>query len=129
MPIFSCFRMARVRARIMDIQYLCGSAPFKVPAKPWIKATDSDDLVSHLVSLYMTWGYPFYAFFCRDTFLKHMGAGNLHSDFCSPFLVNALLANACVSSMSLFSFPVSLNRVSLTFLALLGLFRGVQLTW
>lgn len=87
----------RSRPRIMDIQYLCGSAPFKVPAKPWTTVTDSDDLVSHLVSLYMTWGYPFYAFFCRDTFLKHMRSGNLNSDFCSPFLVNALLANACVS--------------------------------
>ena len=93
------------RSRIMDIQYLCGSAPFKVPARPWTTVTDSDDLVSHLVSLYMTWGYPFYAFFCRDTFLKHMGSGNLNSDFCSPFLVNALLANACVRSRLLGSFP------------------------
>lgn len=87
------------RPRFMDIRYLCRRIPFKVPAKPWTTVTDSDDLVSHLVSLYLTWGYPFYAFFCRDTFLKHMSEGNPNSDFCSPFLVNALLANACVSSL------------------------------
>lgn len=87
----------RARPRVMDIQYLCGIAPYSVPANPWTTVTDSDDLVSHLVSLYLTWGYPFYAFFCRETFVKHMRSGQLNSDFCSPFLVNALLANACVS--------------------------------
>lgn len=87
----------RARLRVMDIQNLCGTAPYRVPARPWTTVTNSDDLVSHLVSLYLTWGYPFYAFFCRETFLKHMRSGRLNSDFCSPFLVNALLANACVS--------------------------------
>jgi hypothetical protein len=86
------------RPQIMDIHYLCGIAPYKVPAKPWTKVTDDDDLVSHLISLYMTWDYPFFAFFDRETFLQHMAKGNLNSDFCSPFLVNALLANACVSA-------------------------------
>lgn len=92
------------RPMALDIPYLCSSAPYSVPAKPWTTVTDSDELVSHLVSLYLTWGYPFYAFFCPETFLKHMKRGNLNSDFCSPFLVNALLANACVSSG-----PQSLN--------------------
>lgn len=90
------------RPHTMDIRYLCDDAPCKVPAKPWTNVTDDDDLVSHLVSLYMTWDYPFYAFFDRRTFLENMEKGNLNSDFCSPFLVNALLANACVS----LSFPV-----------------------
>ncbi|CAG7926144.1 unnamed protein product [Penicillium olsonii] len=83
------------RPQAMDIQYLCDNAPCKVPAKPWTNVTDDDELVSHLVSLYMTWDYPFYAFFDRTTFLENMEKGNLNSDFCSPFLVNALLANAC----------------------------------
>ncbi|KAJ5788218.1 pathway-specific regulatory protein [Penicillium paradoxum] len=85
----------KFRPRSMDIRYLCGSAPYKVPARPWTNVTHDDDLVSHLVSLYMTWDYPFFAFFDRDTFLDHMAKGKLNSDFCSPFLVNALLANAC----------------------------------
>ena len=86
------------RPQIMDIRYLCGSAPYRVPAKPWTSVTDDDDLVSHLISLYMTWDYPFYAFIDRETFLVHMRNGSLHSDFCTPFLVNAMLANACVST-------------------------------
>jgi hypothetical protein len=85
------------RSQMMDINYLCQSAPYRVPAKPWTNVTDDDDLVSHLVSLYMTWVYPFYAFFDGKSFIEDMQKGNLNSDFCSPFLVNALLANACVS--------------------------------
>ncbi|KAJ5748912.1 pathway-specific regulatory protein [Penicillium nucicola] len=85
----------RLRPQIMDIRFLCGSAPYKVPAKPWTNVTDDDDLVSHLISLYMTWDYPFYAFIDRKTFLAHMRNGSLYSDFCTPFLVNAMLANAC----------------------------------
>jgi hypothetical protein len=86
------------RPQIMEIRYLCGSAPYRVPAKPWTSVTDDDDLVSHLISLYMTWDYPFYAFIDRETFIAHMRNGSLHSDFCTPFLVNAMLANACVST-------------------------------
>lgn len=89
--------LPRVRPSALDVRYLCENAPVRVPARPWTTVTDSDDLVSHLVSLYLTWGYPFYAFLCPTTFVKHMQLGNLQSDFCSPFLVNPLLANACVS--------------------------------
>ncbi|PYH95651.1 pathway-specific regulatory protein [Aspergillus ellipticus CBS 707.79] len=85
----------RFRPQIMDIRFLCGSAPFRIPAKPWTSVTDDDDLVSHLVSLYLVWDYPFYAFFDRQSCVKDMARGNIKSDFCSPFLVNALLANAC----------------------------------
>ncbi|KAJ5946422.1 hypothetical protein N7454_003261 [Penicillium verhagenii] len=109
----------RARPRIMDIQYLCGVAPYSVPASPWTSVTDSDDLVSHLVSLYLTWGYPFYAFFCRETFIKHMRSGQLNSDFCSPFLVNALLANACFYSdySEAYSLPGDVKSKGAHFLA------------
>jgi hypothetical protein len=88
------------RPQVMDIQYLCVDAPYRVPAQPWTNVTTDSDLVSHLVSLYFTWDYPFNTFFDRDVFLKHMIGGNINSEFCSPFLVNALLANACVSRTS-----------------------------
>ncbi|KAJ5128832.1 hypothetical protein N7526_006998 [Penicillium atrosanguineum] len=111
--------LPRARPRVMDIQYLCNTAPVRVPARPWTTVTDSDDLVSHLVSLYLTWGYPFYAFFCRDTFVKHMQLGHLNSDFCSPFLVNALLANACFYSdyAEAYSLPGDVKRKGAHFLA------------
>ncbi|KAL3465745.1 pathway-specific regulatory protein [Aspergillus heterothallicus] len=83
------------RPKVMDVHYLCDFAPFKVPAQPWTTATDDDALVSHLVSLYFAWDYPFYAFIDCDIFLEHMAKGDPYSDFCSPFLVNALLAQAC----------------------------------
>lgn len=67
--------MPQFRPQIMDIHYLCGSAPYRVPAKPWTSVTDDDDLMSHLVSLCMTWDYPFYAFFDRETLLEHMAKG------------------------------------------------------
>jgi hypothetical protein len=84
------------RPQVMDIHYLCDELPFRVPAQPWTNVTTDSDLVSHLVSLYFTWDYPSHSFLDRDVFLKHMAQGNLRSEFCSPFLVNALLSNACV---------------------------------
>ncbi|KAJ5975081.1 hypothetical protein N7481_008788 [Penicillium waksmanii] len=90
----------------MDLHYICDEAPIKVPAKPWTNVTDDDDLVSHLVSLYFTWDYPVHTFLDQDVFLKYMGAsgGNgagpepREGEFCSAFLVNALLSNACYFS-------------------------------
>ena len=80
----------------MDIHYLCDEAPMQVPASPWTIVTNDADLVSHLVSLYFTWDYPFHGILDREVFLRHMQSGDLRSEFCSPFLVNALLSNACV---------------------------------
>ncbi|KAB8227453.1 Zn(II)2Cys6 transcription factor [Aspergillus alliaceus] len=83
------------RPKVMDIHYLCDEVPFRVPAKPWTTITEDADLVSHLISLYFTWDFPFHAFLDREVFLRDMAMGDLNSEFCSPFLVNALLANAC----------------------------------
>ncbi|KAJ5929790.1 hypothetical protein N7454_006740 [Penicillium verhagenii] len=86
------------RSKVMDIHYLCDEAPLKVPAHPWTTVTDDADLVSNLVSLYFTWDYPFQGGLDRDVFLKHMVSGDLRSEFCSPYLVNAMLSNACYFS-------------------------------
>ncbi|KAJ5632111.1 C6 transcription factor [Penicillium lividum] len=87
-----------IRSKVMDIHYLCDEAPLKVPARPWTNVTDDADLVSNLVSLYFTWDYPFQGGLDQDVFLKHMVAGDLRSEFCSPYLVNAMLSNACYYS-------------------------------
>ncbi|KAJ5688281.1 pathway-specific regulatory protein [Penicillium majusculum] len=107
---------------------LCNVAPVRVPARPWTTVTDSDDLVSHLISLYLTWGYLFYAFFCSDTFAKHMQSGHLNTDFCSPFLVNALLANACLYSdyTEAYSLPGDVKRKGAHFLAAAEWHLGLQ---
>lgn len=109
----------------MDIHYLCDDAPFKVPAKPWTNVTEDNDLVSHLISLYFTWDYPFYSFLDCEVFVRHMAAGNLESEFCSPFLVNAVLANACVS----FSPPLLLPSVLFFFFSFCVCFVLCVLWW
>ncbi|KAJ5189883.1 hypothetical protein N7472_008897 [Penicillium cf. griseofulvum] len=86
------------RRKVMDIHYLCDSAPCEVPAAPWTRVTADADLVSHLVSLYFAWDWPFSAVLDKEVFLRHMAKGVLGSEFCSPFLVNAMLSNACYFS-------------------------------
>jgi hypothetical protein len=73
---------------------LCEEPIFFAPAKPWTTITDSDRLVSHLLSLYFTWNHPCYIWFDQNLFLADMIAGQ--SRFCSPLLVNSVLAHACV---------------------------------
>lgn len=58
--------------------------------------------VSHLISLWFSWSRPFYNWIDRELFLGDMRSGNLKSKFCSPFLVQCILAEACVSYSRLF---------------------------
>ncbi|RAK74309.1 uncharacterized protein BO72DRAFT_516876 [Aspergillus fijiensis CBS 313.89] len=57
-----------------------------------------DELVSHLISLWLTWSHPFYNWIDKELFLRDAQAGKLDSKFCSPFLVNCILAEACFHS-------------------------------
>jgi hypothetical protein len=90
------------RRKVMDIHYLCDDAPCAVPAEPWTRVTQDAGLVSHLVSLYFAWDWPFSAFLDKEVFLRHMRKAEIGSEFCSPFLVNAMLSNACVGFSFLF---------------------------
>ncbi|PYH92151.1 hypothetical protein BO71DRAFT_400803 [Aspergillus ellipticus CBS 707.79] len=80
--------------RFLDVRRLADSPVYRVPAQPWTRVTDDDDLVSHLISLWLTWTYPFFDWLDRDLFLRDMQAGRLQCQFCSPFLVNAILSEA-----------------------------------
>ncbi|KAF7511200.1 hypothetical protein GJ744_005097 [Endocarpon pusillum] len=73
--------------------------PIPQLAYPWTTLA-SDEVVSHLVSLYFTWEQPCLQFVDKMAFLADMKAGDVarrHS-FCSPLLVSALLAQACLIS-------------------------------
>lgn len=85
----------RSRRRTMNIEDL-NNPPILVPAKPWTSVTDDDLLVSHLVSLWFTWVHQYHLFIDRDLFLRDMRAGKVGASFCSPFLVNVILSQACV---------------------------------
>ena len=84
----------------MDVKRITDMPVFQVPAKPWTTVTDDDAFVSHLISLYFTWQQPTFMWVDREPFLADMKAGKLGSRFCSPLLVNILLAVACVSPPS-----------------------------
>ncbi|GAB1198566.1 hypothetical protein APSETT444_007892 [Aspergillus pseudonomiae] len=84
--------------RILDAKRLSDQPLFQVPAKPWTSVVSDNDFVSHLVSLWLTWSHPFSNWVDRGQFVHDMQAGLLGAKYCSPFLVNAILAYACTYS-------------------------------
>lgn len=80
-----------------DPQRLADIPLFDVPAAPWTTVVEDAGLVSQLVSLWFTWFHPFSSWLDRDLFIRDMKSGDSRASFCSPFLVNAMLAVACVS--------------------------------
>ncbi|KAH8432729.1 putative C6 transcription factor [Aspergillus melleus] len=90
---------ARSVRRILDAKRLSDIPRFRVPAGPWTTVTEDDDFVSHLVSLWFTWCHPFCNWIDRSRFLRDMTAGSkAGAAYCSPFLVNIILADACAYS-------------------------------
>lgn len=73
--------------------------PCKVPANPWTTLTTDDSLVSHLVSIFLEWVNPSWRLVEEDLFVEAMQSGDLNSEYCSPFLVNAILSLAAVSQI------------------------------
>lgn len=92
-------RQAQSRASqsSLKIHRLIDQPLFNVTANPWSRVTKDDAFVSHLVSLWFTWHQPLFNWVDRELFIRDMQSRNLNSLYCSPFLVNAILANACVS--------------------------------
>jgi hypothetical protein len=71
--------------------------PTWVPAAPWLAGT-SDWMVSHLVSLFFAYLNQSWRYVEQDLFLKGMRSQNLNAEYCSPLLVNAMLALAALYS-------------------------------
>ncbi|KAK2007595.1 fungal-specific transcription factor domain-containing protein [Colletotrichum eremochloae] len=65
----------------------------KLPPEDWTKITDDGSLVQHLLALYFCWEYPTFASLSKEHFLRDFQNG-VHR-YCSPILVNALLALGC----------------------------------
>lgn len=86
------------RLRPMDVKWLLDNPRWKVPAQPWTRISDNDDFVSHLVSLYFTWHNITLNWNDHELFLMDMDKGQLGARFCSPSLVNSILAVACARS-------------------------------
>lgn len=59
----------------------------------WTEVSHDESLVQHLLALYFCWEYPTFASLSKEHFLKDFQAGRPR--YCSPILVNALLALGC----------------------------------
>lgn len=63
------------------------------PPEMWTNITNDGNLVQHLLALYFCWEYPAFASLSKEHFLLDFQAGRHR--YCSPILVNALLALGC----------------------------------
>lgn len=81
------------RHRGMD-QILTPEVPqMPTAASTWTDITSNASFVQHLLALYFCWEYPTFASLSKEHFLKDFQAGRPR--YCSPMLVNALLALGC----------------------------------
>ncbi|KAJ5120652.1 uncharacterized protein N7515_010040 [Penicillium bovifimosum] len=60
----------------------------------WTQVTDDDSLISHLMTMYFTWHYPFFTILSKNLFYRDYIRG-ISSSYCSALLVNAMLALGC----------------------------------
>jgi hypothetical protein len=65
----------------------------KSPSGTWTDITNDVNLVQHLLALYFCWEYPTFASLSKEHFLRDFQDGRHR--YCSPILVNALLALGC----------------------------------
>ncbi len=75
--------------------------PQEHPITSWSTVTTDPDLVMHLLNMYFTWHYTFFTtlsktLFYRDFVHGHpLMDGSKEAKYCSPLLVNAMLALGC----------------------------------
>ncbi|KAM0340761.1 hypothetical protein ACHAPU_010352 [Fusarium lateritium] len=63
------------------------------PTASWTVITNDSTLVQHLLTLYFCWEYPTFASLSKEHFLHDFQ--DTRNRYCSPILVNALLALGC----------------------------------
>lgn len=82
----------------LSIDRLIDEPSFRVPASPWTTVTNDDHLVSHLISVWTMWEHPWPDGIVLELFLRDMRSQDDASLFCSSFLVEAIVATACLFS-------------------------------
>lgn len=60
----------------------------------WTNVTNDEQLISHLMTMYFTWHYPFFTTLSKDLFYRDYIRG-ISSQYCSSLLVNTILALGC----------------------------------
>ena len=70
------------------------------PLKSWTLVTDDVEVIVHLINMYFTWHYTYFttlskSLFYRDFLLGKPPGTTKRTVYCSPLLVNAMLALGC----------------------------------
>ncbi|KIV89089.1 hypothetical protein PV10_08695 [Exophiala mesophila] len=81
--------------KVLAINDLIDNPTVQVPAAPWTTVTSDDGFVSNLMSAYLNWYHYYYHNFDWHLFINACQAKDVDSLYCSPFLVNAVLAMGC----------------------------------
>ncbi|KAI9743817.1 MAG: hypothetical protein M1818_002551 [Claussenomyces sp. TS43310] len=86
-------------ARGMGQDYILGPAYRPLEQSPtervesWTNVTSNRGLIEHVMALYFCWEYPTFAGLSKEHFMADFRDGRRR--FCSPLLVNAMLALGC----------------------------------
>ncbi|KAI5288685.1 hypothetical protein KEM54_005001, partial [Ascosphaera aggregata] len=67
---------------------------FNDPITRWTNVQAGKALIIHLLKLYFTWHAGYFTVLCRESFERDFYRGHV-SQYCSPLLVNAILAIGC----------------------------------
>lgn len=86
------------RHEVFNIGRMTDVPTYQLSATPWTSVTNDDHLVSHLISLWATWSNPWPGGVVLELFLRDMRGRCPQARFCSPFLVNCILADGCFFS-------------------------------
>lgn len=71
------------------------------PLTSWTTVTTDPELVRHLINMYFCWHYSFFTTLSKHLFMKEFQLGKpppgsrRKSEYCTPLLVNAMLALGC----------------------------------
>jgi len=91
-----------VTGAIMSHQNSGSQALKQDPMTSWTNVTDDRELVVHLINMYFTWHYPYFttlskALFFKDFLIGYQGENpqSQKQPYCTPLLVNAMLALGC----------------------------------
>lgn len=66
------------------------------PITSWTDVTNDIELITHLMNMYFTYHYPYFTTLSRTLFWREFMQGfRSNSPYCSPLLVNSILALGC----------------------------------